>query len=202
MLVMRILSYSPNRELSALRAKLLRLGGCQVKSCFSHDEVLRQLRKNRYGALVLCYEAPDAVYRALSAGFRTYSPKGKIIYIQAPNGPWRPDADTVVDPLQPKTLVATALQILCEELKANMRSDRTLKALRTSRNRFVLCCLASKAVRSLHVPGNRIQDTTNDVLAQIAQQQELLIEQSGVDKQLDPNQNRVRPKKDKAGRLC
>jgi hypothetical protein len=48
-----------------------------------------------------------------------------------------------------------------------MRSEIVFEALHTT-NRFALCHLAFKAVRKLHNPGTRIQDTTNDVLQRLA----------------------------------
>jgi hypothetical protein len=44
-----------------------------------------------------------------------------------------------------------------------MRSDLVFGAMKYVPNRFLLTGLASKAVRSLHVPNTRIQDTTNGV---------------------------------------
>ena len=44
-----------------------------------------------------------------------------------------------------------------------MRSEIVFEALRAT-NRFALCHLMFKAVRKLHNPGTRIQDTTNDAL--------------------------------------
>ncbi len=49
-----------------------------------------------------------------------------------------------------------------------MRSDSILKSLEAGQNRFELCHQAFKAVRMLHNPGNRIQDTTNDALHRLA----------------------------------
>jgi hypothetical protein len=48
-----------------------------------------------------------------------------------------------------------------------MRSEIVFEALRTT-NRFALCHLAVKAIRKLHNPGTRIQDTTNDALRRLA----------------------------------
>ena len=48
-----------------------------------------------------------------------------------------------------------------------MRSEIVFEALRTT-NRFALCHLAFKAIRKLHNPGTRIQDTTNDALRRLA----------------------------------
>ena len=57
-----------------------------------------------------------------------------------------------------------------------MRSDIVFEALQT-KNRFVLCHEAFKAVRLLHKSNTRIEDTTNDALRRIAgsEQQEVLI---------------------------
>jgi hypothetical protein len=49
-----------------------------------------------------------------------------------------------------------------------MRSDKVSEALNTLQNRFLLCRIASKAVRSFHKPSTRIQDTMNEVLDKIA----------------------------------
>jgi hypothetical protein len=48
-----------------------------------------------------------------------------------------------------------------------MRSEIVLAALHTT-NRVMLCHLAFKAIRKLHNPGTRIQDTTNDALRRLA----------------------------------
>jgi hypothetical protein len=48
-----------------------------------------------------------------------------------------------------------------------MRSDIVFDALRT-KNRFVLCHEAFKAVRLLHKSNTRIEDTTNDALLRLA----------------------------------
>jgi len=44
-----------------------------------------------------------------------------------------------------------------------MRSDQVFGAMKYVPNRFLLTGLASKAVRSFHIPNTRIQDTTNEV---------------------------------------
>jgi len=49
-----------------------------------------------------------------------------------------------------------------------MRSQFVFEALQTV-NRFQLCRLAAKATRKLHIPGNRVQDTTNDVLRRLVE---------------------------------
>jgi hypothetical protein len=48
-----------------------------------------------------------------------------------------------------------------------MRSDIVFEALHTT-NRFALCHLAFKAIRKLHKPNTRIQETTNDVFQRLA----------------------------------
>ena len=48
-----------------------------------------------------------------------------------------------------------------------MRSDIVFGALQT-RNRFVLCHEAFKAIRLLHISNTRIEDTTNDALMRLA----------------------------------
>lgn len=45
-----------------------------------------------------------------------------------------------------------------------MRSDRIVKTFDMGQNRFELCHQTFKAVRKLHNPGHRIQDTTNSAL--------------------------------------
>jgi hypothetical protein len=49
-----------------------------------------------------------------------------------------------------------------------MRSDLVFGAMTNVPNRFLLTRLASKAVRALHKPGARMQDTANDVLARFS----------------------------------
>ena len=51
-----------------------------------------------------------------------------------------------------------------------MRSDLIFGALAHLENRYQLCQLASKATRKLHKPNTRLQDTTNEVLAQFHDQ--------------------------------
>ncbi len=48
-----------------------------------------------------------------------------------------------------------------------MRSDIVFDALQT-KNRFVLCHEAFKAIRLLHKSNTRIEDTTNDALMRLA----------------------------------
>ena len=43
-----------------------------------------------------------------------------------------------------------------------------VKTFEMGQNRFELCHQTFKAVRKLHNPGHRIQDTTNDVLQRLA----------------------------------
>jgi len=49
-----------------------------------------------------------------------------------------------------------------------MRSEKVSEALNTLQHRFLLCRMASKAVRSFHKPSTRIADTMNEVLDRIA----------------------------------
>ena len=49
-----------------------------------------------------------------------------------------------------------------------MRSDLVYDALKTVRNRYALCQVASKSTRKFHRPNTRIQETTNEVLGRIA----------------------------------
>ncbi len=55
-----------------------------------------------------------------------------------------------------------------------MRSDIVFDALAT-KNRFVLCHEAFKAVRLLHKSNTRIEDTTNDALQRLASAEPSLI---------------------------
>jgi len=48
-----------------------------------------------------------------------------------------------------------------------MRSGLVSEAINT-RSRFALCHLAFKAIRKLHKPSARIQDTANDVFRRLA----------------------------------
>ncbi|MBI2678477.1 MAG: DNA-directed RNA polymerase subunit omega [Candidatus Koribacter versatilis] len=48
-----------------------------------------------------------------------------------------------------------------------MRSDLVFPAVKTVRNRYELCQLASKATRRFHKPSLRIQDTMNDILTKV-----------------------------------
>ena len=50
-----------------------------------------------------------------------------------------------------------------------MRSALIYDAVKTVRNRYLLCQLASKATRRFHKPNTRIQETTNQVLSRVAQ---------------------------------
>ena len=67
-----------------------------------------------------------------------------------------------------------------------MRSSTIVKALYTGQNRFELCHVLFKAIRTLHRPGDRIQDTTNDILRCLAGAERLEVEQPG-------NVNEARP---------
>jgi hypothetical protein len=55
-----------------------------------------------------------------------------------------------------------------------MRSDIVFDALQT-KNRFVLCHEAFKAIRLLHKSNTRIEDTTNDALMRLADAEPSLI---------------------------
>jgi hypothetical protein len=55
-----------------------------------------------------------------------------------------------------------------------MRSDIVFDALQT-KNRFVLCHEAFKAIRLLHKSNTRIEDTTNDALKRIADAEQFLV---------------------------
>jgi hypothetical protein len=49
-----------------------------------------------------------------------------------------------------------------------MRSDLVFGAMAYVSNRYLLTRLASKAIRQLHRPSTRIQETTNDVLVRFS----------------------------------
>lgn len=49
-----------------------------------------------------------------------------------------------------------------------MRSELVFRAMTHVSNRFLLIKLASKAIRELHRPNSRIQDTANDVLVRFS----------------------------------
>ncbi len=53
-----------------------------------------------------------------------------------------------------------------------MRSDLVFPAVKTVRNRYMLCQLASKATRKFHKPNTRVQDTMNEVLNRFASTRE------------------------------
>jgi hypothetical protein len=50
-----------------------------------------------------------------------------------------------------------------------MRSELIFGAKTYVSNRFLLARLASKAIRKLHKPNTRVEDTTNDVLIRFSQ---------------------------------
>ena len=49
-----------------------------------------------------------------------------------------------------------------------MRSEKVSEALNALQNRFLLCRIASMAVRGFHKPRTRVSDTMNEVLDRIA----------------------------------
>jgi hypothetical protein len=49
-----------------------------------------------------------------------------------------------------------------------MRSELILSAKAKIPNRFLLTSLVAKGARRLHRPGNRVEDTTNDVLLHLS----------------------------------
>jgi len=71
-----------------------------------------------------------------------------------------------------------------------MRSQLISEALQTL-DRFQLCQLAAKATRKLHVPGSRIQDTTNDVLRRLVHAETNTHNKSG---DREPVVRRIRPR--------
>jgi hypothetical protein len=76
-------------------------------------------------------------------------------------------------------------QVMGHRGESFMRSDKVPEALHSLQNRFLLCHIASKAVRSFHKPSTRIQDTMNEVLDKIAgaERRDFLAEQ---DKKQEP----------------
>lgn len=69
-----------------------------------------------------------------------------------------------------------------------MRSDIVFDALQT-KNRFVLCHEAFKAIRLLHKSNTRIEDTTNDALMRLAgteQQEGLIKPEDAIAPELEP----------------
>jgi hypothetical protein len=54
-------------------------------------------------------------------------------------------------------------------LEDKMRSELVFGATTYVSNRFLLARLASKAIRKLHKPNTRIEDTTNDVFVRFSQ---------------------------------
>jgi hypothetical protein len=70
-----------------------------------------------------------------------------------------------------------------------MRSDIVFDALQT-KNRFVLCHEAFKAIRLLHKSNTRIEDTTNDALMRLAgteQQEGLIKPEDAIAPELEPS---------------
>jgi hypothetical protein len=59
-----------------------------------------------------------------------------------------------------------------------MRSDSIVKSLDTGQNRFKLCHQAFKAIRKLHKPSTRIQDTATDALQRLAGTEQVMGAQS------------------------
>ena len=68
-----------------------------------------------------------------------------------------------------------------------MRSDKVFEALQTLQNRYMLCQIASKATRKFHKPNTRIQDTTNEVLNRISdnERDSVMAEPVNANEQLD-----------------
>jgi len=59
-----------------------------------------------------------------------------------------------------------------------VRSDLIFDALTTVPNRYLLTKVASKAVRKLHRPGVRIEDTTNEVFMRFSQENPIAPQQA------------------------
>jgi hypothetical protein len=55
-----------------------------------------------------------------------------------------------------------------------MRSELVFEAMADVPNRFLLTKLVAKATRAMHVPGTRIENTTNDVLARFSRSNPLV----------------------------
>ena len=58
-----------------------------------------------------------------------------------------------------------------------MRSDLVFGAMTNVPNRYLLAGLASKAARTLHKPGTRMQDTANEVLVRFSSSNPIACEQ-------------------------
>src|SRR5258708_5039891 len=71
-----------------------------------------------------------------------------------------------------------------------MRSELIFESMAHAPNRFLLTKLLAKATRAMHVPGTRIEDSTNDVLARFGRSNPLV----GLQPVEDPT-IRVRPSK-------
>jgi hypothetical protein len=70
-----------------------------------------------------------------------------------------------VDAVEPMVRGLSAiLELQSVHSGVQMRSDLVFRAMRKVSNRYLLIKLATKAVRGMHIPGVRIEDTTNDVL--------------------------------------
>ncbi len=55
-----------------------------------------------------------------------------------------------------------------------MRSELVFAAIADVPNRFLLTQLVAKATRAMHMPGTRIENTTNDVLARFSRSNPLV----------------------------
>lgn len=66
-----------------------------------------------------------------------------------------------------------------------MRSDLIYDALTTVPNRYMLCQLASKATRKFHKPNTRIQETMNDVLTRVGNENETRLVSEEFDQNLE-----------------
>jgi hypothetical protein len=60
--------------------------------------------------------------------------------------------------------MAAILELQSVHAGVQMRSDLVFRAMGKVSNRYLLIKLATKAVRGMHIPGVRVEDTTNDIL--------------------------------------
>jgi hypothetical protein len=76
-----------------------------------------------------------------------------------------------------------------------MRSDNIIKTLDTGQNRFELCHQVFKAIRKLHKPGDRVQETANDALQRLAgaERQEVSIVPENVDEAVIESKGAAQP---------
>jgi hypothetical protein len=80
----------------------------------------------------------------------------------------------IAAPLSPEPSLHCTIPLVCSENAYHvpgkvsaMRSDLVFDALQT-KNRFALCHQAFRAIRLLHKPSTRVEDTTNNALQRLA----------------------------------